>query len=582
MFRIRRVPDDVLPGNRATIAAVEPIFAEHFKGADPRDLSELAERLRNPFGRQLRTMLYVAENARHDVAGFAIALHEPVIGFFYLDYLAAGSKLSGRGVGSALYQHIRDEARGHHARGLFFECLPDEPQLCIDPTVRKQNAARLRFYERFGARPIVGTKYELPLPDGGNDNLPHLVYDDLAANRPLARDYAQSVVRAILERKYGDLCPADYVREVVESFRDDPVAIRAPRYEKRQPALAAGSNKYRGKIILAVNDQHEIHHIRERGYVESPVRISAILRELAPTGWTTQVAVAEHGLEPVLAVHSAALVEYLEQACAAAPEHKSVYPYVFPVRNRHRPPKDMSVLAGYYCIDTFTPINKNAWLAARRAVDCVLTVADAILAGERLGYALVRPPGHHAERDVFGGFCYLSNAAIGAEWLAQHGRVAMIDVDYHHGNGQQDIFYARSDVLTVSIHGHPEFAYPYFTGFAEEVGTGAGAGFNLNLPLPETITPDQFRDTLSHAIKQIRAFDPQFLVICLGLDPAKGDPTGTWSLGAGDFEQNGRMLGQLQLPTLVVQEGGYRTRTLGINARAFFGGLLAGSDTHVD
>ncbi len=581
MFRIRRVPDDALPGNRATIDEVQPIFDEHFKGADPRDLSELSERLRNPFGRQLRTMLYVAENARHVVAGFAIALHEPVIGFFYLDYLAAETKLSGRGVGAALYQHIRDEARGHDTKGLFFECLPDEPERCLDPVMRKQNAARLRFYERFGARPIVGTKYELPVPGSDSDNLPHLVYDDLGRHEPLTQEFARGVVRAILERKYGDLCPADYVREVVDSFVDDPVKLRAACYQRPGHLQSQDATRHQNQIVMAVNDKHEIHHIRERGYVESPVRISAILRELEPTGWTKRVEVVEHGLDPILAIHSKELVEYLERACADAPEGKSIYPYVFPVRNRHRPPKDMSVLAGYYCIDTFTPINRNAYPAARRAVDCVLTVADALLAGDRLGYALVRPPGHHAERDAFGGFCYFANAAIGANYLAKQGRrVAIIDVDYHHGNGQQDIFYSRDDVLTVSIHGHPEFAYPYFTGFADEVGEGAGIGANLNLPLDEKITADEYHQTLGIAINRVNEFKPDYLVVCLGLDPAKGDPTGTWSLGASDFERNGKMLGAVNLPTLVVQEGGYRTRTLGTNARHFFAGLLTG--THRD
>ncbi len=579
MFRIRRVPDDVLPGNRATIDEVQPIFDEHFKGADPRDLSELSERLQNPFGRQLRTMLYVAENARHTVAGFAIALHEPVIGFFYLDYLAAGTKLSGRGVGAALYQHIRDEARGHCAEGLFFECLPDEPERCLDPIVRRQNAARLRFYERFGARPIIGTKYELPVPGSDSDNLPHLVYDGLGRNEPLRRGFAKRVVQAILERKYGDLCPADYNEEVVESFVDDPVRIRPACYQKPGLSLSHDLSRFQNQIVMAVNDKHEIHHIRERGYVESPVRISAILRELEPTGWTRKVEVVEHGLDPILRVHSQELVQYLERACNDATEGKSIYPYVFPVRNRHRPPKDLSVLAGYYCIDTFTPINRNAYPAARRAVDCVLTVADALLAGGRLGYALVRPPGHHAERDSFGGFCYFANAAIGADYLAKNSRrVAIIDVDYHHGNGQQDIFYNRDDVLTISIHGHPEFAYPYFTGFADELGEGVGIGANLNLPLPEIIRAEDYREALSIAINRVKEFAPDYLVVCLGLDPAKGDPTGTWSLGASDFELNGKMLGAIKLPTLVVQEGGYRTRTLGTNARHFFAGLLAGSE----
>jgi acetoin utilization deacetylase AcuC-like enzyme len=237
----------------------------------------------------------------------------------------------------------------------------------------------------------------------------------------------------------------------------------------------------------------------------------------------------------------------------------------------------MPLRAGYFCIDTFTPLHPNAWLAARRAVDCALTGARAIVHGRRLAYALVRPPGHHAERRVFGGFCYLNSAAIAAHYLSRFGRVAILDVDYHHGNGQQDIFYRRSDVLTVSIHGDPRFAYPYFTGFADEIGEDEGREFNLNLPLEERVDGARYGRALGQALAAVLAFDPAFLVVCLGFDTAKADPTGSWSLGAGDFERNGQRIGALGLPTLVVQEGGYKTRTLGINARHFFRGLWDGS-----
>jgi acetoin utilization deacetylase AcuC-like enzyme len=255
------------------------------------------------------------------------------------------------------------------------------------------------------------------------------------------------------------------------------------------------------------------------------------------------------------------------------PPGRALYPYVFPLRNRHRLPAERSVLAGYFCIDTFTPITRNAYLAARDAIDCALTAADAILGGSPLAYALVRPPGHHAEARSFGGFCYFNNAAVAAQHLCAHGRVAILDVDYHHGNGQQDIFWRRNDVLTVSLHGHPRFAYPYFSGFSDERGEGDGEGANLNLPLPEQQDGAQYRKALGRALDVVAAFAPRFLVVALGLDPAKGDPTGTWSLRAADFRRNGEMLRSLALPTLVVQEGGYRTRTLGVNAANFFRGL---------
>jgi acetoin utilization deacetylase AcuC-like enzyme/ribosomal protein S18 acetylase RimI-like enzyme len=333
----------------------------------------------------------------------------------------------------------------------------------------------------------------------------------------------------------------------------------------------------KGPIPLVVNERHSIHHVKERGYVEAPVRVGSILVELDKSGLFQRIEPKSWGDRHIRAVHDGGLVDYIEKACAEAPEGKSVYPYVFPVRNASRRPKDRSVLAGYWCIDTFTPLNRDAYPAARRAVDCALTAAERVKEGAPLAYALVRPPGHHAERRAFGGFCYFNNAAIAAHYLSQQGRVAILDVDYHHGNGAQDIFYERSDVLTVSVHGHPSFAYPYFTGFRDETGRAAGAGYNLNIPLPETITPEQHRDAVRTALKRVARHEPAFLVVALGLDLAKGDPTGTWSNTAADFRALGRLIGEAGWPTLVVQEGGYRVRTLGVNARHFFIGLAEGA-----
>jgi acetoin utilization deacetylase AcuC-like enzyme len=575
LFRIRRIHEDVLPINRTAIDEVTKIFFEHFSGAPPEDIQHLGERLRNPFNRRFRTVLYVAENQPGQVQGFAIVLHDPVLSFCYLDYLAAGSKLAGRGVGAALYEYVRDESLGMGAQGLFFECLPDDPTKCPEPELRKQNAARLRFYERYGARPFISTQYEAPIPGTTSTCLPHLVLDPLGQQKMPRAKWIREVVRAILERKYAKLCPPEYVNMVVASFRD-PLQLREPKHAKAVVAKPAAFVT-RQLVTMTVNDRHDIHHIRERGYVESPVRIKAILNELVPSGLVKAIPVKEYPIRHIKSVHDGDYVEYLKRACAEVPAGKSVYPYVFPVRNHARRPKELSIRAGYYCIDTFTPLNANAWRAARRAVDCTLTAADELLAGRRVAYSLVRPPGHHAERKAFGGFCYFNNAAIAAHYLSSFGKVAMLDIDYHHGNGQQDIFYERPDVLTISIHGHPEFAYPYFTGFANERGGATGAGYNLNIPLPESQSGEQYRQSLDRACKEVAKFAPSFLIVPLGLDPAKGDPTGTWSLVAKDFELNGRMIGQLQLPTLVVQEGGYRTRTLGNNAKFFFTGLVRGA-----
>ncbi len=575
MFRIRRIYDYVLPGNKDAIAQVQHILSEQFYGLSSDNIRQLPEQLRNPLKYRFRSILFVAEDAKNAVKGFALLLHAADLNFCYLDFISAAEDKTGRGIGGALYERVREEALLMNARGLFFECLPDDPRLCPDPDIRKQNVARLRFYERFGARPIVNTAYETPLKPG--ESPPYLVFDDLGQNRPLRRGSVRAIVRAILERKYRDVCPTEYIQMVVDSFKDDPVKLREPKFVKEKVKPVTRTKSVDKLIALVVNDHHTIHHVRERGYVESPVRIDSILKEILPTNLFLRTLPGRFSETHIKSVHDSQFVDYLRRVCANVPPNKSVYPYVFPIRNVARMPKQLPIRAGYYCIDTFTPLNHNAFRAAKRAVNCSLTAARALLEGHRLAYALVRPPGHHAERRVFGGFCYFNSAAIAANYLCAFGKVAILDIDYHHGNGQQDIFYERSDVLTISIHGHPSFAYPYFSGFAEERGAGAGEGFNINFPLPEKIAVAQYHAALAKALKEIEAFAPQFLVVALGLDPAKGDPTGSWNLIANDFEKSGRMIGGLGYPVLVVQEGGYRTRSLGVNARHFFLGLWNGA-----
>jgi acetoin utilization deacetylase AcuC-like enzyme len=329
-------------------------------------------------------------------------------------------------------------------------------------------------------------------------------------------------------------------------------------------------------VALVVSEGHAIHHVRERGYLESPVRVEAILRELEPSGLFIRVPARHFPERELREVHDSAFIDYLRKTSALVPEGRSVYPYVFPIRNRARPPVDLPLRAGYYCIDTFTPINAGAVRAALGAVDCALTAAAEILAGRRLAYALVRPPGHHSERASFGGFCYFNSAAVAEHFLSRSGRVAVLDVDYHHGNGTQEIFAQRADVLTVSIHGPPRFTYPYFSGFEDERGVGPGTGYNLNIVVKENADGQVYRHALVTALRRIHRFAPRYLVVSLGLDTARGDPTGSFRLGQKDFRQNGRLIGSLGLPCLVVQEGGYRTRSLGANARSFFEGLVQG------
>ncbi|MFH1808586.1 MAG: histone deacetylase family protein [Pseudomonadota bacterium] len=570
MFRIRKIADTTTPANQSAIAQVQEILRAQFGALKAEDVAKIPRQLDNPLKFGFRAVLLAAENDRGQVKGFALLLHAPDAGFCYLDFIATAPKITSGGVGGALYERVREESLALGAHALYFECLPDDPGLSPDPVIRAQNAARLRFYERWGARPLANTRYETPVKPGTTDP-PYLVLDLLGPATLPSRDQVRAAVRVILERKYKGTCSPEYNSMILDSIVDDPVQLRPPRYQKKKTEPEPVRPR---KIALYVNDKHDIHHVRERGYVEAPARIRSILRGLEPTGWFERMRVNHFSEDAIKAVHDKEFVDYLRRACLSLDEGESVYPYVFPVRNATRPPRELPLRAGYYCIDTFTPLNRNAYLAARRAVDCGLSGAHALLGGYPLAYALVRPPGHHAERRVFGGFCYFNTAAVAAHELSTYGKVAILDVDYHHGNGAQDIFYQRDDVLTVSIHGTPRLSYPYFSGFDNETGEGPGKGFNLNLPLPEGLDGPAYLKALDQALARIRRFKPAYLVVCLGYDTGKDDPTGSFTLRAADFAANGRRIGELGLPTLVVQEGGYRVRSLGASARGFFGGLL--------
>ncbi len=573
MFRIRRVFDCIRPGNKETINQVQEILRAQFPALPEKEVVSLPGKLHNPLKYSFRSILFIADDEKRQVKGFALLSHEPALKFCFLDYISIAEDLNGRGIGSALYARVREEALLLKTTGIFFECLPDNPKISRDPVIRKQNISRLRFYERFGAYPIINTAYETPLKPG-DDNPPYLVYDNLTQGTELSLDSARAIVRAILERKYAKLCPQSYIEMVVESFKDDPIRLRNPKYIKTSPIITVKKSiPADERIVLLVNTKHYIHHVQEIGYVEAPVRIDSILSEIDKTDMFLRVKANHFGEKRIRSVHNTQYINYFKRACASIEQGTSIYPYVFPIRNAAHPPKDLAIKAGYYCIDTFTPLNKNAYLAAKGAVDCALTGAKKILEGDHLAYALVRPPGHHAEKRSFGGFCYFNSAAIAAQYLSAYGRVAMLDIDYHHGNGQQNIFYKRGDILTISIHGHPSFAYPYFSGFVTEKGIGAGEGYNINYPLPENLDGEGYRKVLIKALRKVARFKPQFLVVPLGLDTAEGDPTGTWSLQADDFEENGKLIGAMRLPTLIVQEGGYDTRLLGVNARRFFTGL---------
>jgi len=321
------------------------------------------------------------------------------------------------------------------------------------------------------------------------------------------------------------------------------------------------------------SEAHTVHLVHQRGYVERPARVGAILEGLEPTGLFAGVKPRRFGEGSIREVHDRDFVNYLKAVCRTITGPQPVYPYVFPVRRPERRPKELAVRAGYYCVDTFTPLDRNAYRAARSAVAVALTAMDELLGGRRVVYAICRPPGHHAGIRTFGGFCYFNNAAIAAQQLSKWGKVALLDIDYHHGNGTQEIFYRRADVLTISIHGHPAIAYPHFSGFADERGEGPGRGFNRNYPLPAGSGGDDYLKACGRAMKRIGKFRPAFLVVSLGLDTLRGDPTGSFLLTPGTLEEIGRRLGELRVPILVVQEGGYSLRNLRRAVPAFFSGI---------
>lgn len=579
MIRIQRVYGSVLPIDQQRIRQAQEIFRQNF-AAVASYADKVPDMLDHPFKYGYLTVLLVCETAMAKVMGFSLLMHFPEINSSLLDFLATRQQLRGGGIGGALFEATEEYLQRQRSRGLYMEVLPDDPAMVKDPALLRENQKRLRFYEHFGIRPIVNTEYETPI---GESPAPYLLFDDLGRGTPLKRSECRAAVRLILNRKYASLVTPDYVERVVESIVDDPVRFREPRYVKAPPVVTH-KERVETAFELIGGDVHVIHHVRDRGYVERPARVGVLEQAALATGLFTKVSPRHFGEEHLRAVHDSDFLAYLKTVCEKIVNGTPIYPYVFPIRRPERRPKELAVRAGYYCIDTFTPLDHQAYQAARQAVDVALTGAEDVLRGRRVAYALCRPPGHHAERRTFGGFCYFSNAAIAAQFLSRHGTVAMLDIDYHHGNGAQDIFNSRSDVLTISLHGHPNHSYPYFSGFADEQGEGPGKGFNHNFPLPEGTDETLYLQTLDKAIKHIERFQPTFLIVCLGFDTMKGDPTGSFVLRAPSLRQIGGRIGLLRLPTLMVQEGGYSLRNLRQGVVAFFTGLseaLAGEFAEV-
>jgi acetoin utilization deacetylase AcuC-like enzyme len=310
---------------------------------------------------------------------------------------------------------------------------------------------------------------------------------------------------------------------------------------------------------------------------EVPDRVPAILGGLAGV---PGVRVADiPSIDPALLspLHDAGYVAFLREACAelaAAGQpyrEPALYPCVFPYRAGQRA-RDLKARLGEYCFDTYTPLVAGTFDAALRMASAAIGAAEAVIGGERVAYAVGRPPGHHAERARCGGYSYLNGTALAADRLSRHGPVAVLDVDVHHGNGTQHLFYDRADVRTASIHGDPVGLFPYFSGFADETGIGLGLGANRNFPLPPATDDRAYQPALEAALEWVAAGRPAFLVVAVGYDPHEADPIGGFRLSTEYFTRMAQTIRQLGVPTVLVQEGGYGLAHLGACAAAFVRG----------
>lgn len=321
------------------------------------------------------------------------------------------------------------------------------------------------------------------------------------------------------------------------------------------------------------------------GMYEVPDRAEAIRSTLEADGTFEEVRPAEHGAGPITQVHDPAMLEFLGRLWsdwrAAGQTAEEIFPDTFllpayrEAMGPGREPASPRGRIGRWCFDTATPVVEGTYPAARSAVDVALTAVDLVLDGAASAYGLCRPPGHHAARAMFGGYCYFNNAAIAAQELVRRtaAPVAILDVDYHHGNGTQQIFYERGDVLYVSLHGDPDRAYPYHSGFAQERGAGPGEGATLNLPLPRGCPNEEYLANLDRGLEAVSAFAGEVVVVSLGIDTYARDPICDLALTTEAYHEAGRRVAALGRRVVVLQEGGYFVPHLGENVRNWLLGL---------
>ncbi|MDB5675898.1 MAG: histone deacetylase family protein [Sphingomonas bacterium] len=325
---------------------------------------------------------------------------------------------------------------------------------------------------------------------------------------------------------------------------------------------------------LAHAPEKELHNGGFTDFAEKPSRAEMIAAAIGGTERPT-----DHGEAPILAVHEPGYVDFLKQAparWAAAGRPGDVMGYVWPVVGRRPLRLDrIDAQIGQYSFDASTPLTATTWDAAYWSTQSVLSATHAVLGGERAAFALCRPPGHHAGADYLGGYCYLNTAAIAAQAARDAGcaRVAILDIDYHHGNGTQDIFWERGDVFYASLHADPATDYPFYWGHADETGAGDGSGATLNLPLPQGTTLDAFRRAQGTALEAIARFGPDLLVVSFGADTWEGDPISHFKLATHDYAVLARDIAACGWPTVVAMEGGYAIEALGSNVVSLLGGL---------
>lgn len=315
---------------------------------------------------------------------------------------------------------------------------------------------------------------------------------------------------------------------------------------------------------------------------ESPERMELIMTALEAAGFTDVILPYSYGLDVVHQVHDPAFVSFLER-CYPLWE-KEFGPdgfataYTFGMRGMDQVPNgSVHSMLSCYTFDVCVPFVKGTWKAIRSAKDVALTGVELMQQGETAAFSLCRPPGHHASNDLAGGYCYLNNAAISAQEHLNKGakRVAILDIDYHHGNGTQSIFYNRSDVLFTSLHCRPEDEYPFLMGYATETGEGEGKGYNQNFPMPRGTDYSVWEKALATAISRIRNYDPDVLVVSLGVDSFAGDPVGGFKLQSPDFVDIGKKIRSMNLPTHFIMEGGYAMSALGTNVANVIEGYSA-------